>query len=445
MAVMTWLGELEVTMWDERQGATFQLIHSNIDTINKAWHLLASLDSSEVAGDTAASLDPEGKITALLRNYYEVFAGQTRRGAALFANLADVFAEMQPRFASFQAYAATRLWSRAGDLGRSQQAAVQTLALLEQSPDPTGQGFAEIAWIHHLSAENQMLSGHYSYVLASLEAAVTYFEQLGHRRGWIAATIGQGKWYILQADYMRAHYCIKTAHDQAQQLNLRVGICLSLHYLGRVAVALQDWQQATEHLNACIDKANAIGFERAEALSHLSLARCVTRRAGVGFADGFRAGGRAAKPIAAHNLARARWHLDQALQCWERKGLTVELIYTLHELASLAYEEHHAQEARSYLSRALLIAKDTAFIPSLLSCLAVFACYEPELTMVARVVRVIYHHPAASPQLRKLIAYQFGDYLDHLGKQHAPPASGHALAMLSNEILERLAMPKAVA
>ncbi|MEM7735675.1 MAG: hypothetical protein AAF267_07770, partial [Deinococcota bacterium] len=445
MAYMTWLNELEVTMWDERQAVTFQLIHSNIDTIDKAWRLLASLDSSEVVGDAAASLDPDGKITALLRNYYEVFAGQTRRGAALFANLADIFAQTQPRFASFQAYAATRLWSRAGDLGRSQQAAAQTLTLLEQSPDPTGKGFAEIAWIHHLSAENQMSSGHYSYVLESLEAAVNYFDKLGHKRGWVAAMIGHGKWYILQADYGLARHYITTALAQARQLNLRVGKCLSLHYLGAVATAVQAWEEASQHLNACIDNAQEIGFERAEALSHLSLARCVTRRAGIGFATGFLASGHVVDPIAAHQLARARWHLDQARQCWERKGLTVELIYTLHELASLAYEEHHVQEARSYLRRALIIAKDTEFIPSLLSCLAVFACYELELTMVARVVRVIYHHPAASPRLRNLITHQFGDDLDHFSKQHAPPASGHALVMLSNEILERLSMTKAVA
>ncbi|MEM6429894.1 MAG: diguanylate cyclase [Deinococcota bacterium] len=438
-SMMNWLAELEVTMWDERQAATFQMIHSNIETINKAWQLLASFDSPESTGSEAASLDPEGKVTALLRNYYEIFAGQTRRGAALFTDLVEAFAAEQPRFASFQAYAATRLWSRAGDLERSKQAAAQTLALLEQSPDPDNQGFAEIAWIHHLSAENQMLSGHYAHVLASLEAAVTYFDQLGHRRGWVAAMIGHGKWYILQADYTRAHHYVKTAFDQAQHINLRVGTCLSLHYVGAVALATQAWDDASQHLHDCIDMAQAIGFERAEALSHLSLARCVTRRAGIGFATGFKASGRRSTSIVAHQLARARWHLDQALQCWERKGLTVELIYTLHELASLAYEAGNDLEAGGYLSRALVIAKDTAFVPSLLSCLAVVACYTPDLLMVERVVQVIDHHPAASPRLRKLVIHQFGH---EMSKQHARPTSAHALTMLCDEILEYLHEPQ---
>jgi hypothetical protein len=391
---LAWLKALEPALWDNRQRRTFELLHNDIDNITKAWRWLPSFDAAIPGG--AVALDPHGKATMLLRNYFEV-KGHARQGAELFAELSAYFAPVQARFASFHTYAEARLWFRAGAVDLSRQAIRRARGLLERSIEPP-EGFSELPWLSILEATNALFAGDLAQVPVDLDVALGEAARLGAQRTWLSAYITLAAWHYEQDDLVRAQQILRRAEVMARRLGARVELCRCLHYQGALYLEQGTWQQAKRTFKIGLERANSITFNRSQALCCIGLARCLSQSNAIAIVD---------RPLASHRLQKMHRHLEHALHYVERSGSTVELLQVLRERLSLAYATGDVASASEDLGRALTIASNTSFLPSRLQLLAVVAWHHEGLR--AEVLVVIYRHPAASEYFRRKLREQFGE------------------------------------
>lgn len=426
-----WLRALEPTLWDNRQRRTLELLHNDIDNITQAWRWLPRVDMPGVdmpRDKRAASLDPEGKATMLLRNYFEL-KGHARRGAELFSELTAYFAADQARFASFHAYAAARLWSRAGDIIASNQAIRQARGLLEHCIEPL-EGFAELPWLSFLEATNALFVGDVDVVPVVLDVGLGEAARFDWPRPWLSGYITLALWYQQQDDLARAQQILRRTEVMARRLDTRVELCRSLHYQGALYVEQGLWQQAKRAFKIGLERANLISFNRSQALCCVGLARCVSRSNAIAIVN---------RPLAPHALQEMYQHLEQALVYVEHSGTINELLQALRERASLAHTTGNLASANEDFRRALTIASNTPFAPSNLYLLAVIAWHYHD--MRADILPVIYRHPAASKHLRRKLRQQFTDVTtwpaDRLSATDAQPY----LSALQDTALDYLQHP----
>jgi diguanylate cyclase (GGDEF)-like protein len=435
-----WLRALEPTLWDNRQRRTFELLHNDIDNIVQAWRWLPRVAGTGVAGTgvagtgdkRAVSLDPEGKATMLLRNYFEL-KGHARQGAELFSELSAYFAADQARFASFHAYAAARLWSRAGDIIASGQAVRQARGLLERCIEPL-EGFAELPWLFFLEATNALFAGDVDVVPVVLDVGLAEAARFGSQRPWLSGYITLALWYQQQDDLARAQQILRRAEVMARRSGARVELCRSLHYQGALYVEQGLWQQAKRAFKIGLERASLITFNRSQALCCLGLARCVSRSNALAIVN---------RPLPPHALQDIKRYLEQALLHVEHSGSINELLQALRERASLMHATGNLAAANEDLRRALIIASNTPFAPSSLLLLAVIAWHYPD--MRTHILPVIYCHPAASNHLRHKLRQQFTDVTtwpaDRLsasdGKRHLSALQEAALDYLQHPGMAR--------
>ena len=418
---VSWLLELEPTLWDDEQKRSFSRIHQDIDTIDEAWRLWAQQGTDE-----AVALDPEGKATMMLRNYYET-SGHAKRGAVLFSQLAYAFEHKHARFTSFQAYAAARLWSRAGDLERSQQAAQQTHEALKRCAHSPQQAFSESAWLYALEAQNNLRQGLYQQVLPLLDTSWQEFGQLGLLRGQMFVLVVRATWYWQQDMPEKAAALWQQAETQSRSISARIELCRALYFQGMLHTDLSQWQRAEHCFHTCLELANIIGFERASAVSHIGLARCALRSQGIGFALDVQGDQGDTSAV-----ATAKEQLQQALTYAERNGAMLELLQALAALASLMYATK--EFSQDYLERALLLAQDSMYIPNVLDCLALYALYHPQTQ--GRIIPIIYTHSCASLRQQRRWREAFSPL--HSSMPHAVTQVRGRLGELCTWVLEQL-------
>ena len=436
-----WLRELEPTLWDNRQRRTFELLHNDIDNIIQAWRWLPRVDSvdslasvasaasvdsvASAAPGRAVALDADGKATTLLRNYFEV-KGHARRGAELFTELAAYFAADQPRFASFHAYAAARLWSRAGDIVPSSQAIRQARGLLERCVEPL-EGFSELPWLSFVEATNARFAGDADVVPVVLDIGLGQAARLGAQRPWVSGYIGLALWYQQQDDFARAQQILRRAEVMARRLGARVELCRSLHFQGELYIEQGSWQQAKRTFKVGLERASLISYNRSQALCCLGLARCVSQSNAIAIVD---------RPLAPHLIREMFTYLEQALLYVEHSGSITELLQALCERANLAYATGDVAMANEDFKRAFTIASNAPFAPSSLQLLAVVAWHDQNVR--ADILPVIYRHPAASKNLRRKLREQFADVTTWPTDRLSAADGKRHLATLQDAALDRL-------
>ncbi len=401
-----WLRALEPTLWDERQRGTLARIHADLDAIDEAWRHLPHLDPASKASTRAMRLDPEGKATILLRNYYEM-RGHTRRGAQLFDGLREALAERSGRFVSFHAYAAARLWSRAGDLAKSQAAIDHARALLA---DPT-EGMPDapqLAWLGVVEGTNDLSAGQLATTAAVLDDAIARFDRQQNRRGWAAALITRAMYDHQQGDFKMARGRFLQAEWYCRREGIRGELTRALYLHGMMCVDMGDWREAGRLFTAGLARARAISLAPVVSLCYVGLARCALRSNGLGKL-GFTASTanttNTPSTLPTPLLREADDYLARALRVIEPSGSMVAFMHTLIELANVAWASERQQQATRHFVRALTIVKDSPFVPSCLQLLAVFGWHHPAWR--EQLVPVIIHHPAASPLLREQVSAQF--------------------------------------
>lgn len=406
------LQDLEPTLWDNRQRHTFALLHHDIDNISQAWRWLPAFDAAVPGG--AVALDPQGKATMLLRNYFEM-KGHARRGAELFDVLATYFAPLQPRFASFHAYAAARLWSRAGDIACSHRALQQAKGLLQRCIEPP-EGFTELPWLSILEATNALFIGDVRHVPVILDVGLAEAARFGAERGassiersWLSGYITLALWYQQQDGLARAQQILQRAELMSRRAGARVELCRALHFQGALYIEQAAWRQAKRAFKVGLERASLITFNRSQALCCMGLARCLSQSNAIALVN---------RPLAPHVMRDMRDHLEQALHYVEHSGSIVELLHVLRERASLAHSTGDVVEATDNFVRALTIAKNSPFVPSALQLLAVLAWHYED--MRAEVLPVIYHHPAASMLFRRKLREQFGQLIEIIPTEIIP-------------------------
>jgi len=397
---VSWLRDMEPTLWDDRQRDTFARIYADLDVIDEAWRNLPHFATTGAAPTRVTNLDPEGKATMLLRNYYEM-RGNVYRGAQLFTDLTEAFAEQHGRFASFQAYAAARLWSRAGDLAKSQMAIDRARAILTDPingmPDAP-----ELAWLGVVEGTNDLAAGFLATTAAVLDDAIARFDKQQNRRGWAAALITRAMYDHQQGDIAAARRRFLQAEWHCRREGIRGELTRALYLHGMMCVDIGDWREAGRLFTAGVARARAISLAPVVSLCYVGLARCALRSTGLG-KMGFVVS--LTRTLPAPLLREADNHLAQALRFIEPSGSMVAFMHTLTELANVAWASGRQQEAKGHFVRALTIVKDSPFVPSCLQLLAVFAWHHPAWR--GQLVPVITHHPATSPLLRERVSAQF--------------------------------------
>ena len=420
---VAWLFALEPTLWDSRQRRTLELLHNDIDNITQAWRWLPDFDA--VVPGRAVALDPEGKATMLLRNYFEL-KGHARHGAELFTALAAYFAPQQARFASFHAYAAARLWSRAGDIVPSNHAIRQARGLLERCIEPL-EGLPELPWLSFLEATNALFAGDVEVVPVVLDVGLGQAAHVGAQRPWLSGYITLALWYQQQDDLARARQILHRAEVMARRSNVRVELCRSLHFQGALYIEQGMWQQAKRSFKIGLERASLISFNRSQALCCLGLARCVSQSNAIPIVN---------RPLAPHLIQEMHKYLEQALRYVEHSGSITELLQALRERASLAHTTGDVASANEDLRRALTIASNTPFAPSSLQLLAVMAWHYQ--AMRTEILPVIYRHPAASKHLRRKLRQQFTDITTWPAERLTSADAKRQLNALQDAALDRL-------
>jgi len=417
-----WLQALEPTLWDNRQRRTFELLHNDIENISQAWRWLPSLDA--IGSGSAAALDVQGKATMLLRNYFEV-KGHAQRGAQLFTELSDYFSVTQPRVASFHAYAAARLWSRAGSMVSSYHAIRHARSLLERCSEPP-EGFQERPWFSILEATNALFSGVGRDIPVILDVGLGEAARLDAMRPWISGYIILGWWYQQQDDIARAQQILRRSEVMARRLGSRTELCRSLHHQGMLYVEQGAWQQAKRAFKVGLERATLITYNRSQALCCMGLARCLSQSNALVLVN---------RRLPKNVLTKILAYLDEAIVYVEHSGSIIELLQVLRERASLAYASDDIEVARGELVRALTIAKNSPYIPSRLQMLAILACYED---MRADILPLVYAHAAASVYFRRKLREQFPEVSTWPTERLSPTEGQEQLEVLSDTVLVRL-------
>ncbi len=385
-----WLRDSEPTLWDERQRDTFVRIRVDIDAIDEAWRAWPQLAADN--WQRAVDLDPEGKAIMMLRNYYEM-RGHAQRGATLFAELTEVFAASQPRFAAFHAYAAARLLSRAGYNDQSHNAIMLGRRLLARADAP-GQDSKELGWFCQVESLNGLLTGRLQDASIEINNGLAIFDRLQIARGWVSNLVTRAIWHYQQGNVASALHDVRLAEWHSRRRKFRVEICRSLHQAGFLYIEIGNWREAQRVLRVGLWRSEILSFVRFVALCHVGLARCATRARGFGCIG--------ERP----DYATARRHLEQALGYAERSGSVIELLETLSDLASVCDAVGELEQANDHFVRALRIAQGTPFLPMILYALSVIVQQRPALR---HHLPVLYYHPAASPRLQGKLCEHFGD------------------------------------